>query len=83
MKFFQHLIKKYYSFFDTVIPDSSIIVLMVWAIIFSTWFINENKDYIKSNILETQKTVAFSPNTTDNIIEINWVKYQILLQELN
>lgn len=70
-------IQSYYDFFDRKIQDSTLVVGLIWFMIFLAWFLaNINADYTKSSVLE------FSSKKEDNIVYIEWKKYKILLQEL-
>ncbi len=85
MDFLNTLVKRYYDFFDNTIPDTSAVVLIIWVLVFGTWFLNQHSETIKSNIFERNNNViAYEQKikTNKDIIEINWKKYKIILEEV-
>jgi len=73
-------IKYYYDFFDKKLSDSSIVVLIIWAMIFiAGYIIPTNTIYAKSNLLESNYIVL---NDYENIIVIWWKKYKVILQNI-
>ena len=76
MDFLETLVKRYYKFFDDTIPDTSVVVFMIWVLVFGTGFLNQNKEVIKASIFDSQEKIAFT-QTKENIIEINWKVYSI------
>lgn len=71
------IINGYYDFFDKQIGDSTLVVAIIWIMIFLAWFLGKwwALEY-KANILE------YNNQNYDNIVYINGKKYKFLLQEL-
>jgi len=71
----------YKEIFDKKIKNSSFIIFIIAFLIIFTWNIIPNSSYANSkiNILETQKQNNKNFNT---IIQINWKKYKLYLEEI-
>lgn len=75
-------IKRYYDFFDKQIWDSTIVVWLIWFLIFFTWFISQtNLQNVKSNILESNKSY-YKEIAYENVVIIDWKKYKIIFKEV-
>lgn len=67
----------YYKIFDEEIWDSTIVVGLIWLMIFFVWFFWEvNARNFKSNVLE------YNNNLNDNIVFIDWKKYRLTFEEI-
>jgi cell division protein FtsL len=75
------IIKTYTRLVDTKIENSTLVVLIIAAMIVSaSILVNDTNTYLytKSDILESQQIITLQ----NNIIEINGVKYKINLEEI-
>ncbi len=68
-------IEFYYDFFDNRIEDSTLVVWLIWVMIFLAWFLSNTQANYKSNILEYS-------NKFDNVVYIEWKKYKLTFEEL-
>jgi len=68
-------IQTYYDFFDKKIQDPTLVVWLIWIMIFLAWFLSNTNVNYKWNLFEFN-------NKIDNIIYIDWKKYKFVLQEI-
>jgi uncharacterized membrane protein len=76
----KQLVKTYYKLLDEKLENWTMVVLIIAALIVSASFITKDTNawlYTKNNILEYKQSV------NNNIIEINWVYYKIILEEFS
>lgn len=69
-------IQTYYDFFDKEIWDSTLVVWMIWTMIFLAWFLSNIQANYKSNLYEYK-------NNFQNIIVIDWKKYKLVLEKID
>lgn len=69
-------IQIYYDFFDKEIWDSTLVVWIIWIMIFLAWFLWNSQANYKSNLYEYK-------NNFQNIIVIDWKKYKLVLEEID
>lgn len=65
----------YYDFFDKKIEDSTLVVGLIWVMIFLAWFLSNTGASYKSNILEYNKT-------SSNTVMIDGKTYRVVFEEL-
>lgn len=72
-------IKSYYKLLDEKLENWTLVVILIALLIVSAAIITKEDTnawvLVKSSLLEAKKI------NPDNIIEINWIKYQIVLEE--
>ncbi|MFK7779691.1 MAG: hypothetical protein QM490_00960 [Candidatus Gracilibacteria bacterium] len=79
---FKKIVKSYTKLIDTKIENGTFVVMLIAALIVSaSLIINDTNTfyYSKSNILEVQQDIT----SKNSIIEINGIKYRIILEELS
>ncbi len=72
------LIKTYYNLLDEKLENWTMVVLLIAILIVSAWILTKDANanlLVKTNIIE-------SNITTQNIIIINWIKYNLILEEI-
>lgn len=69
------IIKMYYDFFDKKIEDSTLVVGLIWVMIFLAWFLSNTGASYKSNILEYNQT-------SSNTVMIDGKTYRVVFEEL-
>lgn len=77
---FKKIIKTYYKLLDEKLENWTIVVVLIAILIVSASLLTKDTDavfYTKNNILEMEKQAK----AQSSIIEINWIKYKIYLQE--
>ena len=90
----KNLIESYYYFFDEKLKNTTVIVWLIGILILIVWIIFWSDNYselltksMKTNVLESQVDYDWeSPRnlftTNGNIIEIWWVKYNVVISEM-
>jgi hypothetical protein len=76
-------VKNYYKLFDEKLENSTLVVLIIALIIVLFWSVVQNQSidiYSKSNLLERTHEPIPSLSNQD-IIFIEWKKYQVVFQE--
>ena len=73
--------KKYQSFLDEQLGNSTSLVSIISLLIISVWFIVPHTSIAgtKNNILEIQKQNNLE---LENTIELNWKKYKVYFEEI-
>lgn len=56
--------------------DSTLVVGLIWIMIFLVWFLSNTSWYYKSNVLE------YASLTHDNVVVIDGKQYKLIFQEL-
>lgn len=72
----RNFINHYYDFFDKKIEDSTLVVGLIWAMIFLTWFLSNSQANYKGNVLE------YHHFSQENIISIDGKRYKLIFEEL-
>lgn len=72
----RNFINYYYDFFDRKIEDSTLVVWLIWAMIFLAGFLSNSQANYKWNVLEYH---SFSQ---ENIIFIDGKRYKLIFEEL-
>jgi len=73
------LIKTYYKLLDEKLENWTIVVLLIAILVVSTSLITNKTNanlLVKTNVIESHLNQY-------SIIDINWVKYKIILEEIN
>jgi hypothetical protein len=69
-------INHYYDLFDKQIEDSTLVVWLIWAMIFLAGFLSNSHANYKWNILE------YNHFSQENIVSIDWKRYKLIFEEL-
>lgn len=76
------IIKIYVDFFDSEKINSTVLVGIIWTLIVWVWILFKaewTNAYLKWNLMEiNQKEAIYN----SNIIEINWIKYKLILEKI-
>ena len=76
------IIKIYVDFFDSEKINSTVLVGIIWTLIVWVWILFKaewTNAYLKWNLIEINQKEFISDS---NIIEINWVKYKLILEKI-
>lgn len=77
------LIEIYYNFFDKKLSDSTIVVWIIWLLIYLVWsisYLSRTEWYfLKWDIISSQK---YHTENSKNIVSINWIKYMVKFEEI-
>jgi hypothetical protein len=79
------VVKTYYKLLDEKLENGTMVVLIIALLIIAISFFIRNSEsnlFLKSNLLESNKIISYNINK-DNFIDINWIKYKIILKETN
>lgn len=77
------IIRMYCDFFDSEKINSTVLVWVIWTLIVWVWVLFKaewTNAYLKWNLMEVNSRSL--PNWLSNVIEINWVKYKLILEEI-
>ncbi len=79
-------IKSYYQLLDEKIENWTLIVVLIWVLIISASMLVKDTEaglYTKNNLLEINNNSSIYNNIyQDSVIEINWIRYKIKLEEI-
>lgn len=82
MEKLKKIIKIYIDFFDSEKINSTVLVGIIWTLIVWVWILFKaewTNAYLKWNLMEiNQKEAIYN----SNIIEINWIKYKLILEKI-
>lgn len=79
------IIKSYYKLLDEKLENWTVVVIVIAIlIVWVSLIINDTKinSYSKSNILEVNKYTTYNNIYQNSILEINWLRYKIILEEI-
>lgn len=74
-------IEYYYDFFDKKIWNSSIVVGLIWLMIFLAWFLLEWTRAYKASLLD-YNSLKYDNKSYYSVVSINWKKYKVIFQEI-